>query len=506
MQPTLGKFQVLRRLGEGAMGEVFLGRDTLLGREVALKTIRASIAVSQEVRERFKHEAQAAGSLSHPNLVTVHEFGEDQGTLYLAMEYVPGDDLQVLLRDGGLQPDEALEVLAQVCDGLGYAHAKGILHRDIKPSNVRVTRELGRLHAKVMDFGIARLAGSDLTDSGTLLGTFGYMAPEYIQSAKPDPRSDLFSVGVMLYEALAGRRPFQGDTTATLLYRIVNEAPQPLPPTRLRGVSPQIQGVLRKALAKVPGLRFQTGAELAAVLRAAKDPAWAGLQGAEHLATLASPKTLLAPPPPPARTNWTPLIAASALALAGGVWALRPSRTPQPVAHPVVEPPPPATHSTSHPPSTPPIQRPAIQEAEPPRGEIHRPPPREDSPPPIREEPRPRPQEEAYSPAEAPRPQFGEGAEAAHRNLSALRVREPDNPMPYALDAVALYSLGRYSEMAELLTLAQRRGLEPQTFPHRFPRFRAMLQEEHLERRLPSGMERQLREILGEGPQGRRRR
>lgn len=506
MQPTLGKFQVLRRLGEGAMGEVFLGRDTLLGREVALKTIRTSIAVSPEVRERFKHEAQAAGSLSHPNLVTVHEFGEDQGMLFLAMEYVPGEDLQVLFRNGSLQSHEALEVLAQVCDGLDYAHARGILHRDIKPSNVRVTRELGRLHAKVMDFGIARLAGSDLTDSGTLLGTFGYMAPEYIQTAKPDPRSDLFSVGVMLYEALAGRRPFQGDTTATLLYRIVNEAPQPLPPTRLRGVSPQVQGVLRKALAKVPSLRFQTGAELAAVLRAAKDPAWPGLQGAEHLATLASPRTLLTPPPPPARTNWTPLIAASALALAGGVWALRPSRPPQPVARPPVEPLPSAARSVSPPPSMPPIHRPAAQEFRP-SGEPLRPPPREDPPPLIREEPQPRPQEQDRPPFEEDRRHSpGEGAEAAHRNLSALREREPDNPMPYALDAVALYSLGRYSEMAELLALAQRRGLEPRTFPHRFPRFRAMLQEEHLERRLPPGMERELREIIGDAPRGRRER
>ena len=215
----LGRFDILKSLGQGAMGEVFLGLDPAIGREVAIKTIHREAALGTEARQRFAREARAAGTLNHPNLVTIHEFGEDQGVLYLAMEFVPGMDLEAMLRDRVLAPVEALEVLAQVCDGLAYAHQKGVLHRDIKPSNIRVSREGECLRAKVMDFGIARVAGSDMTGTGTLLGTFGYMAPEYIRTGVPDPRSDLFAVGVILYEALAGRRPFDGDTTATVLYR-----------------------------------------------------------------------------------------------------------------------------------------------------------------------------------------------------------------------------------------------------------------------------------------------
>ena len=257
MLQRLGRFEILKRLGQGAMGEVYLGRDPVIGREVAIKTIHREAALGQEARDRFAREAQAAGTLNHPNLVTIHEFGEDQGVLYLAMEFVPGMDLEAMLRDRVLPPVEALEVLAQVCDGLAHAHQKGVLHRDIKPSNVRVHRDGDQLMAKVMDFGIARVAGSDMTGTGTLLGTFGYMAPEYIKTGVPDPRSDLFAVGVMLYEALAGHRPFEGDTTATILYRLVNEEPAPLAASELRGVSPQTGALLAKALAKDPPTAFR---------------------------------------------------------------------------------------------------------------------------------------------------------------------------------------------------------------------------------------------------------
>ncbi|HEX9082634.1 MAG TPA: serine/threonine-protein kinase, partial [Holophagaceae bacterium] len=218
MLQQLGKFKILRQLGHGAMGEVYLGQDPAIGREVAIKTIRSEAALGPEARERFAREAQAAGTLNHPNLVTIHEFGEDQGMLYLAMEYVPGSDLGALFRERALAPVDLLEVLAQVCDGLAYAHARGVLHRDIKPSNIRVHREGAGWRAKVMDFGVARMEGSDLTSTGTILGTFGYMAPEYIRNGAAEARSDLFAVGVMLYEGLSGRRPFEGDTTATILY------------------------------------------------------------------------------------------------------------------------------------------------------------------------------------------------------------------------------------------------------------------------------------------------
>ncbi len=276
MFEKLGKFHIKRVLGQGAMGEVYLGEDPSIGREVAIKTILPSTAQGEEARERFAREAKAAGVLNHPNLVTIYEFGEDQGVMYIAMEMVPGHDLQELLQDQSLSRSEALEVLGQVCDGLDFAHRQGIVHRDIKPSNIRVQRDGKKLRAKVMDFGVARVANSDMTGTGIVMGTVSYMAPEYIRSGRPDPRSDLFAVGVILYEALSGRKPFSGDTTPTILYKIVNEPPEPIDLSSLEGISPLVRGVLDKGLAKNPDERYQTAEAFAKALRAAKDPTWLG--------------------------------------------------------------------------------------------------------------------------------------------------------------------------------------------------------------------------------------
>ncbi len=276
MFEKLGKFEIKRVLGQGAMGEVYLGVDPAIGREVAIKTILPSAAGGVEAKERFAREAKAAGVLNHPNLVTIYEFGEDQGVLYIAMEYVKGHDLEELMREQALTRTEALEILGQVCDGLAFAHQNHIVHRDIKPSNVRVLRDGKRIQAKVMDFGVARVGNSDMTATGMVMGTVSYMAPEYIRSGKPDPRSDLFAVGVMLYECLSGRKPFSGDTTPTILYKIVNEPPEPIDLTQLHGISPAIRSVLDRSLDKDPDHRFQTAEDLAKALRAAKDPTWAG--------------------------------------------------------------------------------------------------------------------------------------------------------------------------------------------------------------------------------------
>lgn len=273
---TLGKFTIIKVLGNGAMGEVYLGEDPAIGREVAIKTILPSAAGGPESKERFAREAKAAGVLNHPNLVTIYEFGEDQGVMYIAMELVKGHDLEELMRDQSLTRSEFLELLAQVCDGLDYAHRQHIVHRDIKPSNVRVGRDGKRVHAKVMDFGVARVGNSDMTATGMVMGTVSYMAPEYIRTGKPDPRSDLFAVGVMLYEGLSGRKPFAGDTTPTILYKIVNEAPEPIDLTELQGISPAIRSVLDRGLSKDPDQRFQTAEDFAKALRAAKDPTWQG--------------------------------------------------------------------------------------------------------------------------------------------------------------------------------------------------------------------------------------
>ena len=277
MFEKLGKFHIKKILGQGAMGEVYLGEDPSIGREVAIKTILPSAAQGDEAKERFAREAKAAGALNHPNLVTIYEFGEDQGVLYIAMELVPGHDLQELLQDQSLTRIEVLEVLGQVCDGLDFAHRQGVVHRDIKPTNIRVQRDGKKLRAKVMDFGVARVANSDMTATGMVMGTVSYMAPEYIRSGKPDPRSDLFAVGVMLYEALSGRKPFSGDTTPTILYKIVNEPPEPIDLSMLQGISPLVRSVLDKGLSKDPDTRYQTGEAFAKALRAAKDPTWMGM-------------------------------------------------------------------------------------------------------------------------------------------------------------------------------------------------------------------------------------
>jgi serine/threonine-protein kinase len=276
MFEKLGRFEIKGVLGRGAMGEVYLGIDPAIGREVAIKTILATAAQAEEAKQRFSREAKAAGVLNHPNIVTIYEFGEDQGVLFIAMERVRGQDLEEMLRQRSLTAGEALEVLAQVCDGLEFAHRNHVIHRDIKPSNVRVLRDGRRIHAKVMDFGVARLKDSEMTATGTVVGTVSYMAPEYIRTGRPDGRSDLFAVGVMLYECISGRRPFEGDTTPTILYKIVNEPPDPVDLSQLRDISPAIRSVLDRALAKDPDQRYQTADEFAHALRAAKDPTWQG--------------------------------------------------------------------------------------------------------------------------------------------------------------------------------------------------------------------------------------
>ncbi len=256
------------------MGEVYVGRDPILGREVAIKVIHTSAGMGLDARERFATEARAAGVLNHPNIVTVHEMGEEQGVLYLAMELVKGEDLGTLIRAETLSPRDALEVLAQVCDGLAVAHRHQILHRDIKPSNIRVVWDGLSLQAKVLDFGVAKVINSDTTDQGTVFGTVNYMAPEYLQSGRPDTRSDLFAVGVVLHEALAGTPPFDGPSPGSVIYRLLHEVPALLPPKALHGISRNIQGILHHALAKDPANRFQTAEDMAQVLRACKDPAW----------------------------------------------------------------------------------------------------------------------------------------------------------------------------------------------------------------------------------------
>jgi serine/threonine protein kinase len=257
----IGRYVVLARIGKGGMGMVYRGLDEALDREVAVKTLTGGGNLDEESRRRFEVEAKAAARLQHPNIVTVFERGEDRGVPYIAMEMLPGVDLEALLRSGEVLPlAEKLDIVIQVARGLAYAHENGIVHRDIKPGNIRL---LDDGTAKIVDFGIAKQEGTQLTRTGTMLGTVHYMSPEQVRGQKLDGRSDVFSLGVILYELLAGRRPFKGEGVTDVLYRIVHEEPHPLDLSSLGELYPRLQEILARALAKETPQRYDTATRFA---------------------------------------------------------------------------------------------------------------------------------------------------------------------------------------------------------------------------------------------------
>ena len=269
----LGRYEVVRELGKGAMGIVYLAKDPLIGRLVALKTIRVAAHAdddeAKEFQERFIREAQAAGILNHPAIVTVHDIGQDEstGVSFIAMEFVEGHNLKEVLAQGRTLTFEQIgDIIAQVAEALDFAHAKGIVHRDVKPANV-ILIEGNR--AKITDFGIAKIAsgGANLTTTGQFLGTPNYMAPEQIRGAPVDGRTDIFALGICLYECLTRRKPFGGDSLTSISYKIVHE---PFPP--LHEINPRIpagyEEVVATCLAKDPAKRYQRAKDLSAALRA----------------------------------------------------------------------------------------------------------------------------------------------------------------------------------------------------------------------------------------------
>jgi serine/threonine protein kinase len=262
----LGKYEIRSELGRGAMGVVYKAYDPILEREVALKTMMASMgALDGESKSRFYREARSAAKLTHRNIVTIYDMGEEEGVPYIAMEYLDGIDLHRKIKFGGPLPlREGLEIMSQVLHGLHYAHNFQIVHRDIKPANIYILRN-GT--AKILDFGIAKLASSEMTRTGMVLGTVDYMSPEQIRADKAvDGRSDLFSAGVILYEFIAGRRPFPGETITSVMYKIVHEPPPELPGER--EIPEALAAVVRKALAKTPAERYLTGNDFAAAIEA----------------------------------------------------------------------------------------------------------------------------------------------------------------------------------------------------------------------------------------------
>jgi serine/threonine-protein kinase len=262
-KPTLGRYEIVKELGRGAMGTVYLGKDPKISREVAIKTLRYDeVDESQlaEIKKRFFREAEAAGKLSHPNIVTIFDVGEDYDIAYMAMELLDGADLERYVEKENLMPAaEVARIVTAVAQALDYAHRNGVVHRDIKPANIMILRN-GEI--KVADFGIARVMTSSKTQTGVIMGTPSYMSPEQIAGQKVDGRSDLFSLVVVLYEMLSGEKPFQGDSIATLMYNITTSAPP-----QIRDLAPNVPerfaAVIEKGLAKDRELRYQTGSELA---------------------------------------------------------------------------------------------------------------------------------------------------------------------------------------------------------------------------------------------------
>jgi eukaryotic-like serine/threonine-protein kinase len=254
------------------MGLVYLAHDPKIDRKVAIKTIQRNPALpdteAEESKQRFLREAQAAGKLIHPGIVTIFDVGEDQGLSYIAMEFIEGQTLESATKPGGLMPvEKAVMMMIQACLALDYAHKHLIVHRDIKPANLMIVADR---HLKVTDFGLAKNPSANLTSAGTLIGTPNYMSPEQIMGKALDGRSDIFSLGVVLYELLTGERPFGGDTISTIIYRILHEVPK-TPETINPRVPAAVTSVILKALEKDPAKRFQSGEEMAAALQAYLD-------------------------------------------------------------------------------------------------------------------------------------------------------------------------------------------------------------------------------------------
>jgi len=253
------RYELNEQLGAGGMAEVFLGKDRVLGRTVAVKTLLTQYADDPHFIERFRREAQNAAALNHPNIVSVYDTGSDDGTQYIVMEYVEGKTLRELIREEGpLLPERVAEIGADVCAGLAFAHSHGIVHRDVKPANIMISHG----SVKVTDFGIARaVSGDTVTQTAMVLGTAQYFSPEQAQSAPVDARSDIYSLGVVLYEMLTRQVPFTGSSPVAIAYKHVKEAP--ILPSRLNpDVPPSLESIVMKAMAKNPDNRYQSATEM----------------------------------------------------------------------------------------------------------------------------------------------------------------------------------------------------------------------------------------------------
>ena len=332
-----GRYRIVRKLGSGGMADVYLAEDEELGRRIAIKILNDRHANDDSFVERFRREAKNAAGLSHPNIVSIYDRGEAEGTYYIAMEYLDGRSLkELVVARGPLPIPDAIDATRQVLMALRFAHRKGVVHRDIKPHNVMADAD-GRL--KVTDFGIARAGVSQMTEAGSIIGTAQYLSPEQARGAPVDQRSDLYSVGVVLYEMLTGTTPFSGESPVEIAMKHLSDPPRP-PSVERPDIPPDLDMIVLRALAKNPDDRFQTAEEMdaelervsrgAGVTTATADAATAVLSGAE----LAEARTAIVPPrrppattrpgyryadPPPRRRPFWPWLLALLLVVLAGV-------------------------------------------------------------------------------------------------------------------------------------------------------------------------------------------
>jgi serine/threonine protein kinase len=299
------RYQVAGRLGSGGMADVYLAQDALLGRQVALKLLHHRFAEDQEFVERFRREASSAAGLSHPNVVAVFDRGEWDGTYYIAMEYLPGRSLKAVVREHGpLSPPDAIDIVVQILLAVRFAHRRGIIHRDIKPHNVILDEE-GR--AKVTDFGIARAGASDMTLTGSIMGTAQYLSPEQAQGHAVKETSDLYAVGVVLYELLTGSVPFEGESAVSIALKQVSIDATP-PSERNPEVGPALEAVVMRSLAKDPSARFASADEFIAALQQARQGIAPSplFNGNPPTATRDAAAALVVPPLPPSDEKHAP--------------------------------------------------------------------------------------------------------------------------------------------------------------------------------------------------------
>jgi serine/threonine protein kinase len=337
----IGKYLVVRLIGEGGMGRVYEATDPIINRHVAIKTISGHLIQTPEARGRFVREAQAAGQLSHPNLITIHDIAEHDGAPFIVMEYLDGEELTAIIAKRRTALDVKLRMMIDVCEGLAYAHVKGLVHRDIKPANIFVTKQH---HVKILDFGLARGLESDLTRTGNVVGTPSYMAPEQIRGEPIDQRADIFAAGVVLYELLSGRKPFSGESTAATIYQVLEHQPQ-----RVDQLDPTLPGdlakIVHRAIEKSPADRYQRIEEMAADLERIKIGADSTLILStpptarpaarppsvthQQIAAVVTPPEAVQPPPAP-RTKWGAISIALVASVALLVLAFRVFRSSEP--------------------------------------------------------------------------------------------------------------------------------------------------------------------------------